>query len=278
MLALAALLGCPVASSEYDERLLVRPLPESALLASFTFRSNTSVSSFEQQDFRFFPRSLGQILQHAHTKEMHLRFRSGRWDESAWGLRPRGGSREGGTGVELWAWVEAETDEEYVIILHRSISLDIDECFRANQRWLTLTNALSGLFCASINFIDLTRTIRPVLSFLPEGHHVSGSGLHLLHGSLPHEVVCTENLTPFLKLLPCKGKAGISSLLDGHKLYDSSWQSMAVDVRPICPESSGECMIEVEQVIDMVLDVERSKRSRGILSSNNPEARTKNSR
>ena len=67
-------------------------------------------------------------------------------------------------------------------------------------------------------------------TFEPEGvHHASMlPNLQLLHGSLPHEVVCTENLTPFLKLLPCKGKAGISSLLDGHKLFDASWQVMAI--------------------------------------------------
>jgi phosphatidylinositol glycan class T len=91
-------------------------------------------------------------------------------------------------------------------------------CCRAFARWLTLTNALSGLFCASLNFIDATKTIRPVMAFSPEGDHRNAPNLHLLHGTLPHEVVCTENLTPFLKLLPCKGKAGISSLLDGHKL------------------------------------------------------------
>ena len=28
------------------------------------------------------------------------------------GARDLGRAREGGTGVELWAWVEAETDEE----------------------------------------------------------------------------------------------------------------------------------------------------------------------
>lgn len=87
--------------------------------------------------------------------------------------------------------------------------------------------------------------------------------MRLLHGSLPREVVCTENLTPFLKLLPCKGKAGIASLLDGHKLFDASWQSMAIDVRSVCPEDGSECSIEVEQTVDMVLDTERSKRPRG---------------
>jgi len=138
--------------------------------------------------------------------------------------------------------------------------------FRAYARWITLTNALSGLFCASLNFIDSTRTTRPVLSFEPAGDHPDSrlSSLHLLHGTLPREVVCTENLTPFLKLLPCKGKAGISSLLDGHKLFDASWQSMAIDVRPICPAHGEDCIVEMEQTVDMVLDIERSKRQRGI--------------
>lgn len=103
------------------------------------------------------------------------------------------------------------------------------------------------------------------MTFEPAGDHSNSSlsKLHLLHGSLPREVVCTENLTPFLKLLPCKGKAGISSLLDGHKLFDSSWQSMAIDVRPVCPPGGLECIIEMEQTVDMVLDIERSKRPRG---------------
>lgn len=99
------------------------------------------------------------------------------------------------------------------------------------------------------------------MSFAPRGDHSEASlqNLHLLHGTLPREVVCTENLTPFLKLLPCKGKAGISSLLDGHKLFDASWQSMSVDVRPI------EGGLEITQTIDMVLDIQRSKRPRGTL-------------
>jgi GPI-anchor transamidase subunit T len=99
-------------ASEYHEQLLLRPLPPSSLLASFNFRSNTSSAAFEQKNFRYFPRSLGQILQHANTRELHLRFSLGRWDSQSWGARPWGGSREGGTGVELWAWVEADTDEE----------------------------------------------------------------------------------------------------------------------------------------------------------------------
>ncbi|KAF3761588.1 Gpi16 subunit, GPI transamidase component [Cryphonectria parasitica EP155] len=246
LLSVLCSLVIPISSaSDYHEQLVLKPLPLSALLASFNFRSNTTVSEFEAHNFRFFPRSLGQILEYSGTKELHLRFSLGRWDAESWGVRPWGGTREGGTGVELWAWLEADTEEE------------------ADRKWLTLTNALSGLFCASLNFIDGTRTTRPVMSFQPEGDHadVTTPNLHLLHGTLPREVVCTENLTPFLKLLPCKGKAGIASLLDGHKLFDSSWQSMAIDVKPVCPEE-GDCVLEIEQSIDMVLDIERSRRPR----------------
>ena len=134
---------------------------------------------------------------------------------------------------------------------------------RAFARWTTLTNAVSGLFCASLNFIDSTRTTRPRVTFEPTGDHSNASKLYLLHGTLPREVVCTENLTPFLKLLPCKGKAGISSLMDGHKLFDASWQSMAIDVRPLCSSDGLGCIIEMEQTVDMVLDIQRSKRPRG---------------
>jgi GPI-anchor transamidase subunit T len=104
-------------ASEYHERLLLRPLPQSALLSSFNFRSNTSLRAFEQQNFRYFPRSLGQILQHTHAKELHLRFSLGRWDAETWGAHPWNGAKEGGTGVELWAWVDAASDEEYVDLL-----------------------------------------------------------------------------------------------------------------------------------------------------------------
>ena len=136
---------------------------------------------------------------------------------------------------------------------------------RAYSRWVTLTNALAGLFCASLNFVDSTRTISPALAFRPDGHHPSNitDNLHLFHGALPREPVCTENLTPFLKLLPCKGTAGISSLLDGHKLFDSQWQAMALDVQPVCNEN--DCFVEMVQNVDAVINIDRTLRRNGIL-------------
>ena len=234
-------LTATVLATDYFEQLNLTPLPLGSLLASFNFRSNETLAAYEQDDFRYFPRSLGQVLQHASTKELHLRFTTGRWDTESWGARPWDGTKEGGTGVELWAWIDADTQEDAV------------------SKWLSLNQGLSGLFCASMNFVDRTRTTRPHLSFEQTGDHSSNTNLHLLHGVLPGEVVCTENLTPFLKLLPCKGKAGISSLLDGHKVFDASWQSMSIDVRPRCLAGQP-CIVEIEQSIDMVLDIARAKR------------------
>lgn len=113
MQSLFAFLLFPLlAAAQYHEQLVLRPLPLSALLASFNFRANTTIADFEAHNYRLFPRSLAQILQHAGTRELHLRFGLGRWDAESWGARPWDGTREGGTGVELWAWLDASTDEE----------------------------------------------------------------------------------------------------------------------------------------------------------------------
>ncbi|KAK0931438.1 Subunit of the glycosylphosphatidylinositol transamidase complex-like protein [Friedmanniomyces endolithicus] len=241
----ATLISAVLAIPEYSEHLHLRPLPNGYLYAGFNFTASTSLSAYESQHFRYFPRSLGQILQHSDTRELHLRFALGRWDDESWGSRPRDGKREGGTGVEIWSWLDSGGGKPAV-----------------EERWSSLVNSLSGLFCASLNFIDGTKTTRPVLSFEPEGtHRGGGNGMELLHGTLPHEVVCTENLTPFLKLLPCKGKAGISSLLDGHKVFDANWQTMSIDVRPICG-LGGDCRLEIQQTVDIVLDIKRSMRPR----------------
>lgn len=99
------------AQSSYYELLTLKPLPLGTILASFDFRSNQSYESFQNQGFSLFPRSLGQILQHANARELHIRFTTGRWDPETWGSRPWNGYKEGGTGVELWAWIEATSEE-----------------------------------------------------------------------------------------------------------------------------------------------------------------------
>ncbi|KAF9921164.1 hypothetical protein FBU30_008850 [Linnemannia zychae] len=197
--------------------------------------------------YNLFPRAIGQILHSFEVEELHLTFTQGRWKYNDWGypLAP-----SAGTGVELWAWLN-------------------DDRKQTDEHWKGLTNTLSGLFCASLNFIDDTITTEPKLSFRNEGlynihnvpansHNNSTMPRKLRYGSLPHENVCTENLTPWIKLLPCKSKAGVASLLKSHKLFDTRFYSMAVHVRSVCEDEH--CRIkslELVQTITAVFDVAR---------------------
>ena len=56
-------------------------------------------------------------------------------------------------------------------------------------------------------------------------------------GALPREMVCTENLTPWLKLLPC-GERGLSRLLHAYRLYAGAYHSQAMRVRRRCLDAA----------------------------------------
>ncbi|KAA8899129.1 hypothetical protein TRICI_006399 [Trichomonascus ciferrii] len=250
----ASLVTYGEASNGYQEHLAIHPLPRNSLLHSFEFESFSSPIPSKEfyehhedtlesySEYTAFPRSVGQIIKQSNTHELHLRFSQGWWDAESWGVQPANGSHAGGIGVELWAWVEAASLEE------------------AESHWRKLVNTLSGFFCASLNFIDHANTALPVKSFQRSESdlHPNPENLYLLHGALPGEPVCTENLTPFLKLLPCKGKAGVSSLLDGHKIFDAQWQGMAIDVVPVCDMETRMCQYKLAQHIDAVVDVPRA--------------------
>lgn len=233
---LGAILVSCVCADQYEERLTIQPLPKNAVLNTFSFDIFQHENS---TDYELFPRSLGQILDETSVTELHLRFSQGWWDADNWGSTPDNGKFAGGIGVEVWAWVKGS---------------DIED---ARVNWRRLVNSLSGLFCASLNFIDDAQTTYPIKTFEPFGS-LEGSDdrlVYLMRGALPREPVCTENLTPFLKLLPCKGNAGISSVLDGHRLFDAQWQAMAIDIAPVPAKPASRRMI---LTINAVIDVPRS--------------------
>lgn len=197
----------------YWEQLNIQPLSRKEVLSTFEFEMAQPLAPPDEwslQEYTLFPRPLGQIVENSNTRELHLRFGQGWWDAESWGSLPFNGSRSGGIGVELWAWIDGSSFEE------------------AWKNWRKLVQLLGGYFCASFNFIDATQTTFPSDSILSPKGEVKNAWL--MRGTLPAEPICTENLTPFLKLLPCQSNAGIASLLDGHTLFRSSWQSMGVDV------------------------------------------------
>ncbi|KAJ2991435.1 hypothetical protein HDV02_003778 [Globomyces sp. JEL0801] len=62
-----------------------------------------------------------------------------------------------------------------------------------DQVWKSLSHALAGLFCASLNFMDAPLVATPSLAF----SMLASQNHSLRYSSLPFEAVCTENLTPW---------------------------------------------------------------------------------
>ncbi|EST05456.1 GPI transamidase component PIG-T [Kalmanozyma brasiliensis GHG001] len=192
------------------ESLLLKPLPDGRLLSTFTFALHTTSSSISS--FRLLPRALLAPIAHYGASEVHLALNSGRWRYDSWGspltilssrrtyLDPRSPLRLGEESVGVGAELRATFDN-------------------STSGWSGLTSALAGLFCTSLDALDEKHTVAP--------HHTGPSTLHAM---LPGENVCTENLTPFLKLLPCKQSAGLATLLNPTKLFGAAFHGLAVHV------------------------------------------------
>jgi phosphatidylinositol glycan class T len=126
-----------------------------------------------------------------------------------------------------------------------------------DERWQGLNNALAGLFCASLSDLPNTRTSSPEYAFRSEAFLPSRIPHHLRHAVHPSEQICTENLTPFLKLLPCKGIAGLASLLNPHKLFDGDWHGIGVHV-----SFNADKGTQVQLTVGAVLDPVRTTGTR----------------
>lgn len=95
--------------------------------------------------------------------------------------------------------------------------------------WSTISHALGGIFCASLHFVARPEStalqaitaelVTPVtdtsetnksdtynnVTNVSNGLWRPGAAReHVLSAALPQEASCTENLTPWLKLLPCR--------------------------------------------------------------------------
>ncbi|KDQ51566.1 hypothetical protein JAAARDRAFT_81397 [Jaapia argillacea MUCL 33604] len=226
-------------TEQFDEDLVLRSLRDGKVLSRFSFttrlngttpRNPQSLGSEDSsQHYTLFPLALGQVLREYAVSELHLSLNAGKWNYERWGYPEESGV---GTGAELWAWMGA------------------GDPTTVDERWQGLRNALAGLFCASLGSLDEQRTTSPSLAFAPEGSLPNWTLPHLLrHASLPSEHVCTENLTPFLKLLPCKALSGIASLLNPHRLFDADWHGMSVHV--LWHEDMG---VEVRLAFQAVFD------------------------
>ncbi|EIW78363.1 Gpi16 subunit GPI transamidase component [Coniophora puteana RWD-64-598 SS2] len=287
--------AAPIQAREtFDESLTLRPLPDGRVSAAFEFKTvvrgarprepgslgRAREEGDVSQHYALFPLELGQILRAHAVAELHLGLRAGKWDYDAWGApgawttadpspEPHAGVGAGAagaaTGAELYAWMGDAGGGEG----EGGVSID--------DRWTGLRSALAGLFCASLESLDERRTCAPADAFPPSGtlpplasqyrprSNASGSSIgaggggyyELRHALQPAEHVCTENLTPFVRLLPCKAAAGLGRLLNPQKLFGADWHGLGVHVRWVAPGGGGgeggvELVLAAQGVFDPV--------------------------
>ncbi|KMT05646.1 hypothetical protein BVRB_7g167820 [Beta vulgaris subsp. vulgaris] len=216
---------------EFNEELLLKPLPDRKVLAHFHFDSKANFSSYNGgYHLHLFPKAIYQLVHKFHIKEMELSFTQGRWNYERWGgFDPISSSNAKPPGVELWADFDAPPSQ-------------------VDTLWKNLTNTLSGLFCASINFLESSTTYSA-----PDWGFRASPG-NLRYGTLPREAVCTENLTPWLKLLPCRDKAGLAELMDRPSVYRGFYHSQRLHLVSVGFGSDiADSEIKLAQTLTVVL-------------------------
>uniref|UniRef100_A0A1I8FXD6 GPI transamidase component PIG-T n=1 Tax=Macrostomum lignano TaxID=282301 RepID=A0A1I8FXD6_9PLAT len=141
--------------------------------------------------FSLFPRSISDLAARFRVSEFHLTLSQGYWNHAAWGYA----SQPQPQGAELWAWLGSHGSESD----------------KVESNWREFVSAVSGMFCASVNAMATGAVATsPAWSYRPEGLSQRGREPRTLRlAQIVNQGVCTENLTPWSRLLPCKKQAGI---------------------------------------------------------------------
>ncbi|KAL7003148.1 hypothetical protein U1Q18_004306 [Sarracenia purpurea var. burkii] len=215
---------------EFSEELLLKPLPDRKVLAHFHFQSTVPPTESYGRHHHLFPKAIHQLVHKFQIRELELSFTQGRWNYERWGgYDPISSNNAKPPGVELWAVFD---------VPHHQV----------DASWKNLSHTLSGLFCASINFLESSTTYSA-----PDWGFRSFSG-NLRYGTLPREAVCTENLTPWLKLIPCRDKAGLSLLMDRPSIYRGFYHSQRLHLTSTEYDSTDlSTGIVLEQTLTVVL-------------------------
>lgn len=219
----------------FNEELFIKPLPSGHVSAHFQFTTiwNIPKETKYLEHSHLFPRGLAVIIDRHNIDELHISLTEGLWRYKTWGYPVV----DAGPGTEIYAWFNENVKN-------------------VDQEWKGLTNALSGLLCASLNFVDSANSMSPAFSFRPLGVNSKPYNTsQLRYSSLPREIVCTENLTPFKKLLPCDSKKGLSTLLNSAYIHNTNYHSVGIHIRLICANSAcTKTSIELKQTITLVYD------------------------
>lgn len=231
---------CYKPKDSFHEELFIKPLASGHVYSYFQFTTLWEVDkNFNDEYFtnsHLFPRTLGEFIKSYGIKELHISLTEGVWRHKSWGYP----IVEAGPGAELWVWFKNGTEN-------------------VDQNWKDLVNSLSGLLCATLNFMEKSNTLSPQLSLRPMGAFNVKEELdnqYIKYATLPREIVCTENLTPWIKLLPCDKKRGLSTLLNSKNIHNTNYHSLGIDFRHICLDKTcTQIGLELKQTVSLVHDL-----------------------
>ena len=235
--------GSRAGAETFDEEALVRPLPDGKAVFVAHFRQSAPLAS---RHFESFPKAMAQIARATRVAEAELSFTQGRWDDKRWGRAPVGMKP---IGAELWASFHAPP---------ANASTDAESADAHSEDWDALTAHMGGLFCASLSRMNAREiVVEPALAFSRwnGARDATRSTRRKKHGSLPSESVCVENLTPFLKLLPCRDRAGVAEALASRTtLFGAPYVSMSTLVETTKSGDDGEWRVVLTQTLTVALD------------------------
>jgi len=250
---LASSVGLVSGAETFHEEMLARPLPDGkvAFVAHFTQEAPLLAKHYET-----FPRAIAEIARASRAAEAELSFTRGRWYAARWGRAPLGAKP---VGAELWASFHAPPPGPGVGVASPTKSAES----AADAGWRALTTLLGAQFCASLGALDSAAVAAPRLAF----HAWNGSPDAVVSdrprrvGFLPAEAVCTENLTPWLRLLPCRDRAGVGSMLRSRSaVFGAPYASFTTRFETAAAGAAGTSGLDaaptllLSQTVTLVLD------------------------
>lgn len=230
----------------YTEEVTLRPLAHGQVLSELVFTTTADETDLQTKHgghhLKVFPVQMASIISQYSVQELHVSLTRGRWDYDAHGTP----SFPAPLGAEVVAWFPHSFAED-----------------RIDREWQGLTNALSGILCGSLNLMTADVVVSPKWTFPLEGHvpepHLVNS-THLRRGALSREALCTENLTPWEKLLPCETRAGLASTLRPKTLFQGEYTSLGLHIRRTCPTPTcASPRVELRQTISHLSRATKAK-------------------
>ena len=223
-----------LAAAEFKEEMMLVNLNQEATAIHFQFTTTSKTSTvngtyLSNDAPEEFPLPIRALAETLAIDEFTLTLSRGQWLER-WGNRVH--RRNVPSGVSLFA--------SFVDDQHLTKSVD--------DRWTELKQSLSGLFCSGIAHMNKDTTLSErinVENVFVDTHpsiaqammNVTSDPRAIRYGILSFEPVCTENLMPWIRLLPCRDQRGLASWIDSSDAFATPFHELVVHFKRCVSEN-----------------------------------------